>query len=445
MRNDKKELCLSDFPMPSTTEMELQVIADLVSNPEEMQDARGIIKPEMFSDEQCRHAWNTLCAMEDSHQTIDLVTINEREDKDFIINRIIPKLNTSGLLATHTHLAMLAGLSIKKKSYQFAIRMLQAATDNAASLDDLLSLPEDFASAVRADLGADADSVPLNDAINALADTIEKEQEERAKGRPTRVPTGISNLDWLTYGGFGPGQLVILAARPSVGKTALALSMARAAASAGVPATIFSLEMTNQELAQRLLLSTGRITPQQIASGQMEWTDFDAAAGRFDKAPLFLNDTSRTIDEIATRIILNSQHKKCRIAFVDYLGLIDTRTEGNKPLYQIIAGITKRLKQVAKECRIPIVLLCQLNRASASDNRPPQLFDLRDSGSIEQDADIVLMLERPSTLADTSTNEDARLNMWVRKNRQGKAGDIFIELQPDSTYTNFADLGARQG
>ena len=188
MRNGKIDLHLSDFPMPSTTDIELQVIADLVTAPEEMQDARGIIKPEMFSDEQCLHAWNTLCALEDSHQAIDLATIFEKEDKGFITNRILPKLNTSGYLATRTHLALLANLSIKKRSYQFAIRMLQAATDNAASLDDLLSLPEDFASAVRADLGADSDSVPLTDAINALADTIEKEQAERAKGRPARVP-----------------------------------------------------------------------------------------------------------------------------------------------------------------------------------------------------------------------------------------------------------------
>ena len=91
------------------------------------------------------------------------------------------------------------------------------------------------------------------------------------------------------------------------------------------------------------------------------------------------------------------------------------------------------------------MLLCQLNRASASDNRPPQLFDLRDSGSIEQDADIVLMLERPSLFADTSTIEDAWLRMWVRKNRQGKAGDIYIDLRPNDSYTQFQDCGLMQG
>lgn len=443
MRTDKKELCLSDFPFPSSTEMETTVIADIVANPEELHEARRIITAASFSDERCRNAWSTLCKMQDKGERIDLVSASERLERDFLVKTIIPLTSQSACLATITHCQMLAAKAIQARAYKFALKMLQVSTDKTASLDELVSLPERFASAVRADLNADADSIPLTDAINILADTIQHEQEERTKGRPTRVPTGIGTLDWLTYGGFGPGQLVILAARPSVGKTAIALSMARAATSAGVPATIFSLEMTNQELAQRLLLSTGKIQAQQIASGQMEWADFDSAAGRFDKFPLYLNDSARTIDDIAARIILNHQHRRCNIAFVDYLGLIDTRTEGNKPLYQIIAGITKRLKQTAKDCRIPIVLLCQLNRASASDNRSPQLFDLRDSGSIEQDADIVLMLER-ITATDETINDDARLNMWVRKNRQGKAGDIFIELQPDSTYTTFKDLGAKR-
>ena len=435
---------LQDFPFPSSVEMERNVIADIVTNPEALQEARMIINDASFSDERSRNAWSTLCEMQEKGENIGVVSASERLDGDYMINAIAPLIMQSGYHDTITHCKMLAAKAIQARTYQFALKMLQASTDKAVSLDELVSMPEQFASAVRADLGADCDSVPLSDAIIALADTIEKEQAERAKGRPTRVPTGIGNLDWLTYGGFGPGQLIIVAARPSVGKTAIALSMAKAATGAGVPATIFSLEMTNQELAQRLLLSTGKIQPQQIASGQMAWADFDAAAGRFDKSPLYLNDSARSIDDIVARIILNHQQSKCGIAFIDYLGLLDFRSEGKLPLYQQIAIATKRFKETAKKCRIPIVLLCQLNRSSASDNRPPQLFDLRDSGSIEQDADMVLMLERP-TSTDAATNEDARLNMWVRKNRQGKAGEIFIELQPDSTYTNFADLGAKQG
>jgi replicative DNA helicase len=169
-----------------------------------------------------------------------------------------------------------------------------------------------------------------------------------------------------------------------------------------------------------------------MARGEIEWTDFELASGEFASKPIYMNDVASTTDEIISRITLNSQMGKCDIAFIDYLGLI--RMGGNAPLYQAIAETTKRLKQTAKACGIPIVLLCQLNRTSASESRPPMMHDLRDSGSIEQDADIVLMLER-----NTDDDEGKEVLMWVRKNRQGKAGDIKVEIVGNDTFTSFSD------
>ena len=256
--------------------------------------------------------------------------------------------------------------------------------------------------------------------------------KSKAEGKVLRIPTGFYTLNYLTYGGFNMGNLVVLAARPSVGKTAIMLQMAKAAAIAGKAVNLFNLEMTNTELAQRMIFSTGKVTPLQMARGEVIWTDFEVASGQFASKPIYLNDSATTADEIISRITLNSQAGKCDIAFIDYLGLIQMGTKA--PLHQAIAETTKRLKQTAKACRVPIVLLCQLNRASASEKRAPMLYDLRDSGSIEQDADIVLMLER------ASDNEDARdVNMWVRKNRQGKAGEIKIEIEGNETFTAFRD------
>ena len=251
------------------------------------------------------------------------------------------------------------------------------------------------------------------------------------------MPTGFSVLDYLTYGGFNAGNLVILAARPSVGKTAVMLQMAKAAAMAGKAVNLFNLEMTNVELAQRFLFSTGSVTPQQVARGDMEWINFEIGSGKFSNQPIWLNDSAYTEDEIVRHITLNSQAGKCDIAFIDYLGLI--RMNAKLPLHQAIAETTKRLKQIAKQCGIPIVLLCQLNRASASENRPPAMYDLRDSGSIEQDADIILMLEK------ASYEEDGKeVNIWVRKNRQGKAGDIKIEIVGNDTFTAFTEKNGRE-
>jgi replicative DNA helicase len=208
------------------------------------------------------------------------------------------------------------------------------------------------------------------------------------------------------------------------------LQMAMAAAKAGKSVNLYNLEMTNTELAQRMLFATGRLTPLQMARGEVEWRDFELASGEYAGRPLYLNDSVSTAEEIISRISLNALRGKCDIAFIDYLGLIQMNSR--LQLKEAIAEVTKRLKNVAKEYRIPIVLLCQLNRASASENRPPMMHDLRDSGAIEQDADIILMLER-------SAENEGEINMWVRKNRQGKAGDVKVELKANETFTAFAD------
>ena len=257
-------------------------------------------------------------------------------------------------------------------------------------------------------------------ALDAISKAIESEKQE----------------NFLIHGvtSSGKTQVYMEAIEKTLaqGKTAIMLQMAKAAAIAGKAVNLFNLEMTNTELAQRMIFSTGKVTPLQMARGEVIWTDFEVASGQFASKPIYLNDSATTADEIISRITLNSQAGKCDIAFIDYLGLIQMGTKA--PLHQAIAETTKRLKQTAKACRVPIVLLCQLNRASASEKRAPMLYDLRDSGSIEQDADIVLMLER------ASDNEDARdVNMWVRKNRQGKAGEIKIEIEGNETFTAFRD------
>ena len=170
-----------------------------------------------------------------------------------------------------------------------------------------------------------------------------------------------------------------------------------------------------------------------MASADVDWQSFEVASAQYASKPIYLSDSLFAEDEIIANITLNNQSGKCDIVFIDYLGLV-MYANSKELLSNQIASFTKRLKKVAKACKIPIVLLCQLNRSSASEKRPPQLYDLRDSGSIEQDADIVLMLER------ATENLDGRdVNMWVRKNRQGIAGDIKVEIEGNDTFTAFKD------
>jgi len=152
---------------------------------------------------------------------------------------------------------------------------------------------------------------------------------------------------------------------------------------------------------------------------------------------LRINDKAKSLDEICTKVMLDAQTGKTDVAFIDYLGLIRYYNR-RMTQAQIIGEITARLKTIAKECNIPVVLLCQLNRESVRENRPPQLQDLRDSGSIEQDADVVIMLERPRD--DMGTVEDGKINVWVRKNRNGKCNfDTPILLLGNSSYSQFLE------
>ena len=423
---------IAEFPVPNTSQDERRVIADIIYSPEIITDARRILSREMFTDTDCRNAYVSLLDMADRREDIDLVTASNRIGQDFVVKMIVPMAaEAGGVIAPRAHLSVLREKYIRRKIYFATIDLLQGAISPDKNTEDLVALGQSYMEIIKDSVGPSTGMQTLTEAFNKLGEQIQEAQVARSNGKTVRTTTGFPMLDFLTYGGFNPGNLVILAARPSVGKTATMLQMARAAAESGKVVNVFSLEMTNTELAQRLLLSTGRVQSLELARGQVEWPNFEAAVSCVEQMPMFLNDNAYSVDEIVSHIVINRQNGKCDIAFIDYLGLINTT--GNKPQYQVLGEITHRLKSTAKKLGIPIVLLCQLNRAIESANRPPALHDLRDSGDIEQDADIVLMLERPTNFSDN------RVNMYLRKNRQGPK-DACIPLLPNDSYTNFIEI-----
>lgn len=425
---------ITEFPLPDSVPMETQVIADIIFSPESLMEAGRMLTAEDFTDEKCRSAWNVLRRMGKDGMLIDLPSVQGRIDRELIQKGILPKMLATGSAATAVqHFAALKDISVKRKCYVEAVQMLSETANGTTHAVELIDRAGRFAENLRKEVDTEKSTQHISDVLNDLGEQLQETQRNREEGKVLRIPTGFSLLDYLTFGGFNCGNLVILAARPSVGKTAVMLQMARAAAACGKAVNLFNLEMTNTELAQRFLFSTGLLKPLQMARGEVNWNDFEVATGQFATKPIYLNDTAHTIEDIISRITINAQAGKCDIAFIDYLGLI-TMGAGKTPLYQAIAETTKALKRTAKACKIPIVLLCQLNRASASEKRPPAMYDLRDSGSIEQDADIILMLEKA-----TEDEDGKEVNIWVRKNRQGKAGEVKIEIVANETYTAFAE------
>ena len=274
----------------------------------------------------------------------------------------------------------------------------------------------------------------MQEIINRTIKTIDEHYKNKSSF--TGIPTGFGQLDTMTSG-FQNSELIILGARPSIGKTAMALSMMEhIAIDQKIPCGFFSLEMSYEMIGQRLLSQTARIPGHKIKSGILRQDDFvklQNAAGRCFQAPLYIVDVPNMplldLKAMARRLVVNQGVK---IIFIDYIGLISTDNP-NAQVWEQVSEISKSLKALARELGIPIVALCQVARDA--EGSEPTLAQLRGSGSIEQDADVVMFLhrDRNKTADQTDPVQDAKL--IVAKQRNGPTGDIEILFL--SGYTKF--------
>ena len=261
------------------------------------------------------------------------------------------------------------------------------------------------------------------------------------KGEMTGVTSGFKDLDALTWG-FQRQEMIILAARPSMGKTSLALNMAESAAmphrGEPVGVLIFSLEMSAAQLALRMLCSRARVNMKLLRDGLLskngdEQARLLAAADQFSKAPIFIDDSS-ALSIMQLRAKARRIHARNPLGFivVDYLQLL-APTDSKMPREQQVAEASRGLKALAKELNLPVVVLSQLNRASEKENRTPKLADLRESGSIEQDADVVLMLARPKDADEKFQVAADSAELIVAKQRNGPVGELKLTFLRDIT------------
>ena len=258
----------------------------------------------------------------------------------------------------------------------------------------------------------------------------------------TGVPTGFTDLDKLTSG-LQPAELVIVAGRPSMGKTALALCIAEyAAISAKVPTAIFSLEMSARALAIRMMCGRAMVNAKQLQSGYMparRWPDLIRSAGELSESPIFVDDsTESTVFDIRAKSRRLLADQGLGLVIVDYLQLISHRSQRFESRQVEISEITRGLKSLAKELNVPVMALSQLSRAVESrEGRRPNLADLRESGSIEQDADLVALLYREDYY-DRESDKKGEATIIVAKQRNGPTDDVQLRFFQD--YTRFTNL-----
>jgi replicative DNA helicase len=261
------------------------------------------------------------------------------------------------------------------------------------------------------------------------------------KGELTGVASGFKDLDALTFG-FQRQEMIVLAARPSMGKTSLALNTAEAASlpkrGEAVTTLVFSLEMSASQLALRMLCARARVNMKLLRDGLLpkngeEMQRLVATADEFSKAPLFIDDSSHlSIMELRAKARRVHARHKLGFIIVDYLQLISP-TDSKVPREQQVAEASRGLKALAKELDVPVLVLSQLNRSSEKENRVPRLSDLRESGSIEQDADVVLMLARPKDSEENYQVASDSADLIVAKQRNGPVGELKLTFLRDIT------------
>ena len=429
MRNDI--FTLADIKPRNTEDVELQVLKDLTEDNDLVAEVINVIRAEYFTSEGRMNFWKGIVShFNEGHNVPGYRAFAEAdpETRDSFVAFRDRETSSSTKDQALAHIAVLRDEAARRRAYYCGLSILQLATGTCTE-------SEVFSRASEAVQGIEDKAVKeeysLREIFNEISDEVQERKALYDSGRKSCIASGIPSLDDAMSGGFKSGNLIVIAARPSIGKTALALQLMRNTASNGSRTTFFSIEMMRDEIGNRMLYSTERVNSYQVWTGNMDWNAFEEAVKEMGDLPILVNDHSRDLADIVTRMTILARRGRCDIAFVDYLGLINT-ADKKIPLYQQIAEITGTLKVTAKRLRIPIVLLCQLNRDAAGDS-DPDLQHLRDSGSIEQDADLVLMLRR------NKESEDV-LEILIRKNRHGES-NIRITLATNETRTNYHEIG----
>lgn len=393
---------------------EMTVIGTILVDSKALAVVRPLLSPESFRTEPGRAIFTAACSLEDEGLVIDPVLIRNRaaEQGTVLTNEFL-----AGAMENVTATVNLPAHVQAMKDFDFRAKLLDMINDAQGRLllehdprEVCAELQTEMEQAVETDGGGE-----LIDSERALIQFYDLRDKLDSGERAAFVQTGFTPIDNALGGGFVPGSLNIIAARPGSGKTTFALQVADNAAAAGAPTLFISLEMeTDQLTAKRVAVESG-ISSNSLMLHQLsdkEYEDVATAADRLQKRPLYIsNRRSVTVGDIG---VAARQVKNCGLVVIDYLGLL--RYEPGRTIYEQVTKTSNALKRLARILGLPVICLCQLNRELEGRKGPPRLSDLRDSGAIEQDADSVLLLHQ------LEGNGMSTLFCDIAKNRHGPAG-----------------------
>jgi replicative DNA helicase len=414
-----------------------------------------IVDDTMFFREGNRRIYRAMVALSERGDVIDPLTLSEElarrgelqqsGGKDYV-SFLVDAVPTAANVEYHARIVREKAL--RRRLIEVSTAIVSEAFESSAPAGELLDAAEHRIFEVNQSRGNEG-FTRIKELLWPTMENIEKLQ--RGGESITGVPSGFKDLDDLTAG-FQKSDLVIVAARPSMGKTAFVLNIAQnAALDKNVPVAFFSLEMSKESLVQRLLTSEGRVDAQRLRKGKLhddEFVRLGRAAGMLSHAPIWIDDTPGiTLLEMRSKARRLKTDNDIGLIVVDYLQLM-TGPSNQESRQQEISYISRSLKSLARELKVPVVALSQLSRAPeqrTGENKRPQLSDLRESGAIEQDADLVMFIYRQE-MYDGPVDKDGnslegRAEVIVGKQRNGPTG--FVNLYFNKTYTRFENYSSR--
>ncbi|MDR1785047.1 MAG: replicative DNA helicase [Spirochaetaceae bacterium] len=443
---------LKDKVPPHNTEAEQAVLGALLLDGNAVSKVAPVLHPDTFYSKRHSLIYEAIISLYSGGEPVDTITLKDKLISLGKLEEAGGVVYLSGLTDTVPTSAnvdyyanMVLDASIRRELIKLSSEVIAESHDETKESRQVLEAAQKKILGMSG-LGQGQEILPMTVTVKHTFDIIsERMQNHNAY---TGIPSGITDLDNLT-GGFQNSELIIIGARPSVGKTALALTMIQhIAIEKKIPAAFFSLEMPHQHIGMRLLAQVAKLDSARLRTGlltQRDFVELQRAAGDCYEAPLFIMDspTAKILDlgALARRLVFESGIK---IIFIDYISLI-TSDDSSKERHLQVAEFSRSLKGLARELNIPVVALSQLNRDTEKTRHKPTLADIRESGSIEQDADVVLFIHRDKEKQAEDKSRSLDTELILAKQRNGPIGSVFVRFFP--TYTKFENAapGDAQG
>ena len=428
---------------PQALDVEEAVLGALLIEPNCIDEAMDELSSNCFYSEKHRMIFEAMRSLVTEHVALDFLSVSQKLKASGNLDAVggtvaLVQLSQKIGAAAHIeyYIRILKQKCIQRELITSSYKILKTSYDEAVNVDDLIDMAQtELFAAIQNNVKKDVQEI--GKVINEALDDIQRLQDSSGL---SGVPSGFPSVDKITLG-WQASDLIILAARPSVGKTAFVLNLARnAAVDHNMPVAFFSLEMPAIQLAKRMMVTETRLSADKIKGGiklqPWEWEQLDIQLKRLAKAPLYIDDTpSLPVMEFRSKVKKLVKQKGVRLVIVDYLQLMQGPAELRGMREQEVAAISRTLKATAKEMNVPIIALSQLSRQSENrvgSNRRPQLSDLRESGSIEQDADMVIFIHRYDYQGlNEDPNDIGKTQIIIAKHRNGAIADIDMRFRAD--------------